>query len=228
MELRKLFITAYLVFFSTFCLLGQHKVACVGNSITYGFGIAKRDTLSYPSQLGQLLGSAWEVRNFGVNGATLLKHGDNPYWNQKVFEEAKAFNPDVIVIKLGTNDTKPQNWKYKDEFIADYTALIKEFRSLPSKPLIFICLPAPAYGVRWNIRDSVINADVIPMLKRVARLNKVKIIDLNKPLRNHPEWFPDKIHPDETGAAKIAETVFASINKGWKRQVKKTKTSKFQ
>ncbi len=226
MELRKLFITAYLIFFSTFCLLGQHKVACVGNSITYGFGIAKRDTLSYPSQLVQLLGSAWEVRNFGVNGVTLLKHGDNAYWNLQAFEEAKAFNPDVVVIKLGTNDTKPQNWKYKEEFIADYSALIKEFRSLPSKPIVFICLPAPAYGVRWDIRDSVINAGVIPMLKRVARLNKVKIIDLNTPLRNHPEWFPDMIHPNETGAAKIAGIVFKSINKGCKKLTKKANTGK--
>lgn len=226
MELRKLFITAYLVFFSTFCLLGQHKVACVGNSITYGYGIDKRDSMSYPVQLSRLLGLEWEVRNFGVNGATLLKHGDNAYWNLQAFEDAKAFNPNVVVIKLGTNDTKPQNWKFKEEFIADYSALIKEFRSLPSKPIVFICLPAPAYGVRWDIRDSVINAGVIPMLKRVARLNKVKIIDLNAPLRNHPEWFPDKIHPNETGAAKIAGIVFKSISKGCKKLVKKASSSK--
>lgn len=226
MNLKKSFVAAYLIFFVTFCSLGQQKVACVGNSITYGYTIVNRDSMSYPAQLGRLLGAQWEVRNFGVNGATLLKHGDNPYWNLKAFAEAKAFNPDVVVIKLGTNDTKPQNWKYKDEFIADYSALIKEFRSLPSKPDIFICLPAPAYGVRWDIRDSIINAGVIPMLKHIAKMNKVPVIDLNTPLRNHPEWFPDKIHPNETGAAKIAETVCANIHKSHKPQVKKVKSGK--
>ena len=150
---------------------------------------------------------------FGVNGATLLKHGDNSYWNQSAFTEARAFNPNVVVVKLGTNDSKPQNWKYKDEFIADYSALIKEFSSLPSKPDVFICLPAPAYGVRWGIRDSVINADIIPMLREVAKLNHAPLIDLNTPLSNHPEWFPDLIHPNEAGAAKIAEIIGEQILK---------------
>jgi len=199
--------------FTVFCSNAQLKVACVGNSITFGSGIENRDQQSYPAQLGRLLGAGWEVRNFGVSGATLLKHGDKPYWEQKDFGNAKAFNPDVVLIKLGTNDTKPQNWKFKDEYVSDYSALIKEFRDLPSRPMVFICLPAPAYGVKWGIRDSIIRADVIPMLKRVAKLNHVLIINLNKPLSNHPEWFPDLIHPNATGAGKIAEVVAATMVK---------------
>src|ERR1017187_8508802 len=61
------------------------RVACVGDSITYGFGIADREHQSYPAQLGALLGSDWDARNYGVSGATLLKAGGAPYWNQDAY-----------------------------------------------------------------------------------------------------------------------------------------------
>ena len=61
---------------------GARRVACVGDSITYGSGIADRAHDSYPAQLEQILkqyDTAWEVDNFGVSGATLLTNGDLPY-----------------------------------------------------------------------------------------------------------------------------------------------------
>ena len=61
------------------------RVACVGDSITYGAGIKNRERDNYPTVLGRLLGKKFQVRNFGVNGATLLKNGDKPYWKQKAF-----------------------------------------------------------------------------------------------------------------------------------------------
>lgn len=185
----------------------QIKVVCIGNSITYGYKISDRLVNSYPAQLGKILGKEWVVENFGVNGATLLQQGDLPYWIQPEFKAAKNLNPDIVIIKLGTNDTKPQNWKYKQNFIRDYTALINEFKNLPSKPVIFICLPVPAYKKRSEIRDSIITAELIPMIREIARQNNVALIDLNTPLQNHPEWFPDKIHPNALGAKKMAEVI---------------------
>lgn len=185
----------------------QIKVACIGNSITYGAGIDNREQNSYPAQLSKLLSAYWLIENYGVSGATLLKKGDRPYWKQKAFGEAKGLNPDVVIIKLGTNDTKPHNWEFKENFISDYIALIEEFKSLPSKPVIFICLPVPAFPERWGIRDSIITTDVIPMLKTIAKKTDVEIIDLHKPLLNHEDWFPDKIHPNTEGAGEIANII---------------------
>ena len=54
------------------------RVACVGDSITFGYGIKDRDKMSYPAQLGKRLGNKYEVRNFGVNGHTLLSKGNAP------------------------------------------------------------------------------------------------------------------------------------------------------
>jgi len=92
------------------------KLACIGNSITFGSGIPDRVKNSYPGQLALMLGDKWEVRNFGVSGRTLLSKGDNPYIKEQFYKNVLAWQPDVITIKLGTNDSKPQNWKYKDEF----------------------------------------------------------------------------------------------------------------
>ncbi|HSV13091.1 MAG TPA: GDSL-type esterase/lipase family protein, partial [Tepidisphaeraceae bacterium] len=96
------------------------KVACVGDSITYGSRIEDRAHDSYPAQLGRMLGDQYNVRNFGVSGATLLKKGDRPYNKTKEYQPALDFAADIVVIMLGTNDSKPQNISHKDEFVADY------------------------------------------------------------------------------------------------------------
>jgi lysophospholipase L1-like esterase len=202
-------------------LLAQIKVACVGNSITFGAAIENRWHNSYPAQLDSILGENWEVKNFGVSGTTMLRNGDRPYWNQKAFINAKEFLPDAVVIKLGTNDTKPQNWKFKNEYINDYIAMIEEFRSLSSKPLVFICYPVPAYPDRWGISDSTIRADVIPMIQIVSKKSNAPIIDLYAPLSNHAEWFPDKIHPNAIGAAEIAKTVKKVLLKNKRKIIKR-------
>src|SRR5438477_7762110 len=117
------------------------RVACVGDSITYGAGLEHRETNSYPANLGRLLGSRFEVRNFGVSGATLLKKGDKPYWSFPEFTALNAFAPDAIVLKLGTNDSKPQNWIHGDEFAGDLRQMLDSLAHLPSKPRLWVCLP---------------------------------------------------------------------------------------
>src|SRR5687767_13185756 len=121
----KKFVSVLLFMLIVVCVHAQIKVACIGNSITAG---------GYPTLLQEQLGASWEVRNFGVSGSTLLRNGDHPYNKTQTFAAAKAFNPDVVIIKLGTNDSKPQNWKYAVEYQPNYTQLIRELQALPSKP----------------------------------------------------------------------------------------------
>jgi len=75
------------------CYRETIRVACIGDSITYGSGIKFRTRDSYPAQLGRMLGETWQVRNFGVSGATMLKNGDKPYWDQQALGDALAYNP---------------------------------------------------------------------------------------------------------------------------------------
>lgn len=180
------------------------KIACIGTSITYGATIINRPLDSYPAQLDRLPGSNWTVSNFGVNGSTMLKKGDLPYWNTHTFQQAKDFMPDIVILEMGTNDTKPQNWTYKSEFYKDYKDMIKELMTLKSKPKIYLCIPPPVFLKGESISDSIIRNIIVPIIRKIAREENLGLIDLNKLLKGHPEMFPDKLHPNKDGAGLIA------------------------
>ena len=190
---------------------GTVRVACVGDSITYGSGVENREVNNYPLVLGKLLGPRFEVRNFGVGGATLLKKGDKPYWDLPEFQSASEFRPQVIILELGTNDSKPQNWKHGAEFAGDLRALLDHFAGLSSKPKIWVCLPAPVYETRWGITESTIKDQIIPVIRQVAKEKNVPTIDLHLALSDRPQFFPDKIHPNAAGAAMMSMTIFTAL-----------------
>ena len=189
-------------------------VACVGDSITYGMGISDRVNDSYPAQLGRMLQEIdpqWQTENFGVSGATLLRNGDLPYVLQSAYSQALASEPNVVVIMLGTNDSKPNNWTYRDEFVTDYLLLIDSFAQLPSAPDIWICKPVPAFSNSFNISNTVILNEIIPFIDQIAQQRDVRIIDLYTALSGASDYFPDGIHPNAEGAGLMAEAVFPFI-----------------
>jgi len=189
------------------------RVACVGDSITFGAAIRDRDNNSYPAQLAKMLGEKYEVKNFGRNAATMLKKGDLPYWNQPHFKNATDFAPNIVVIKLGTNDSKPQNWKFKEEYLADYAAMIDHFQGLPSKPKVFVCAPVPVAQDRWGITEKVVAGEVMPMVKELAKERNLPVIDLYKAMTGKNDLMPDGVHPNGEGATILAETVAQAITK---------------
>lgn len=190
------------------------RVACVGDSITEGSGLVSPAVNAYPIVLGRLLGTNYQVRNFGITTRTLLKKGDYPYWREMVFKNATNYAPHIVTIKLGTNDSKPQNWRYRHEFGDDLRAMIDIFAGLPSHPVVYVCLPVPAYAVVFDINPDIIRNEIIPILKQVAREKGMPVIDLYTPLSGKPELFPDNIHPNINGAALIARTIHGAILSG--------------
>ena len=190
------------------------RVACLGDSITEGAGTNDPATESYPAQLVALLGAGYEVRNFGKGGATLLDTGDLPYRSLPHFAKACAFNPDIVIIGLGTNDSKPFNWKYREKFAANYASLIRQLRALPSNPRIFICQPMPAWPPSgWDISPAVIEHELRPLLADLASTEGVGLIDLFTPLRDRHDLAPDHVHPNAEGAGIIARTVAEAIGR---------------
>lgn len=188
------------------------RVACVGDSITQGSGLADPATEAYPAQLAKLLGAGYTVGNFGLSGSTLLQAGDKPYRQQAEFAAALKFAPDIVVIALGTNDTKPQNWQHAAAFAADYRTLIAAFRALPSQPQIFLCQPMPAFPPGdWGISPALIAGELHRLVAQVATEEQCGLIDLHAPMLTHREFAPDTVHPDARGAAVLAKTVKEAI-----------------
>lgn len=187
------------------------KVACVGDSITAGVGTRDPGKDAYPAQLGRMLGDQYDVHNFGVSGATLLNKGDKPYQKEGAFHQVLELKPDVVVIILGTNDTKPQNWKFKDEFSADYKDLVGQLEALPSKPKIYVCYPVDVPGAgNYGINDAGL-AEEMPMIQTLAKKLGLTVIDLHTPFVGKPELLPDRVHPNTDGATLMAKTVAESL-----------------
>lgn len=194
-------------------LAAQTKVACVGDSITFGAGIQNRAENSYPAQLQKMLGAKYEVRNFGVSARTMLNNGDRPYTKEKTYRDSLDFTPDIVIIKLGTNDSKPMNWKFKDEFLKDAKALVRSYLKLSSKPRIILCLPAPVIQERWEITEKILREEVAPLVSQTARQTKSEVLDLHPVLVGKKDWFPDGIHPNADGAKAMAKVISQRVKK---------------
>ena len=190
------------------------RVACVGNSITDGHGIEMATAYGYPALLQKKLGSDYWVKNFGVSGRTLLNKGDFPYMNEMAWKDALAFKPDIVVIKLGTNDSKPQNWQYGKEFKQDLEQMIKELRAVSPKARIILCTPIPAFKSSWDINDAIITNEIIPIQQKVAKKLGLEIIDLHTLFSNSADMVQeDGIHPNQKGVGRMADIVFEQLKK---------------
>ena len=203
------------------------NVACVGNSITEGYGIWADK--KYPDHLQEMLGNDYTVSNFGVSSMTFagatIKGGDNnsSYWKTEKFKAALASSPDIVVIELGTNDSKyftdkciwegaeRYNYLYnqceKSQLYNDYEALIDTFAHLPTSPEIFATLQPYSNNCDWGIMDTAIVSQINPIIKETAVKKGVNIIDLHT-LFQTPAWFlADSVHPNASGAQELAKIV---------------------
>lgn len=190
------------------------RVACVGNSITYGTGIANREHDAYPAQLQRMLGKDYVVGNFGKPGATLLRHGHRPYFQQTEFRDAMQFKGDIAVVHLGINDTDPRNWcNFRDEFVGDYVALMDSLRQANPKVRIILSRLTPIRydHPRFDSGTELWRREISETIDRIAASQGVELIDFYQPLIAHPDWLSDGIHPDPRGAKALAETVYKGI-----------------
>ena len=190
------------------------KVACVGNSITYGYGIENREQNSYPSVLQRLLGKRYKVGNFGHSGATLLSKGHRPYIQQEEYQKALAFAGDIVVIHLGINDTDPRNWpNHRNDFVKDYLTLISSFKKANPKARIVIARMSPLSHrhPRFESGTRDWHAEIQQAIALVAQQTNAQLIDFHEPLYHFPQMLPDAVHPNAQGAAILAQVVYGAI-----------------
>jgi lysophospholipase L1-like esterase/pimeloyl-ACP methyl ester carboxylesterase len=188
------------------------RISCIGNSITAGARITHPEKMAYPAQLQELLGSGYEVKNFGVSGRTVIKDCDRSYMATPAYQEALKSNPDIVTIKLGTNDSRLPYRLQIDSFMADYKTLIRSFQKLPTHPRIILLLPVTSY-----ITDTMRHAEIaiakqiLPRIRQVAFEEKLELIDLHSITADMPATFPDSLHPSSLGATILAKRIYEVI-----------------
>ncbi len=162
-----------------------------------------------------LLGTdKWEVINFGSSGRTMLKAGGYSYWDDPLYQNALASNLDIVLIGLGTNDSKRWLWDTQgSKFESDYTEMVRSFEALPSQPDIWVYLLIPGEKQDWDIYNSYIKDKVNPVIKNLALKNGWGLIDMYSVLSERKtEWYlEDNVHPSVTGAGLIAKAASEAL-----------------
>jgi len=194
------------------------RVACVGDSITNGALIPNCFKNSYPAKLQKLLGKEYHVENFGLNDRTLQSFADKPYEKEAEFRKSLLFMPDIVVILLGTNDTKPFNWRSEEVFYSEYNAFLEHYTGPERAPKIILCTPPwaiPAAGrimAVTNDADPSVLPDVSAAVKRIGQERSIPVIDLYPQSEGKRELLSyDGLHPNISGAEYIAESVAEQI-----------------
>lgn len=197
-----------------------YEVYCMGDSITYGSGLGdeERLTASYPARLGQLLGAGYEVVNYGVSGRTLLDTSEKAYRGTGYIDMVRIQSPDILIIMLGTNDSKQGTWN-AEAYKQQYLALVEELQEIPSKPVIYLMAPPEAYAgkdgeIIYGIDNTVIRDEIREIVKEVAEETGEEFIDLYAVTEDHPEYFTDGVHLNREGYEVLAHAVYESIHEG--------------
>ena len=185
------------------------RIACVGDSITYGSTVTNWPKNNYPVLLDGLLGAGYTVHNYGISGGCLLDTSDKPYHSTGVYSESLAFDPDIVIIMIGTNDAKSNNWTNREDFKNQLIAFVNDYAEISSE--IYLCTPCKAYSDAFNIQDDHIE-EIVQVIHEVATEKGILLIDVRILSENNPGWLgKDGIHPNNDGAAAIAQAVYEAI-----------------
>ncbi len=195
---------------------GQIRVACVGDSITYGHGIWQFQKHNYPSVLQQLLGDEYCVNNYGYSAKCLFKDANEPYTKTKLYGKSLDFAPDIVIIMLGSNDTKHFNWQGADAFKAEYIDFVNSYLELETAPEVYLIAPPGVWckngdDIMYHISGKVIKDELDPAICEVAEQLGVHFIDIYGAFENRPDLFSDGVHPNEQGAALFAHIVYDNL-----------------
>lgn len=188
------------------------RIACVGDSITYGDRLLDHSSQSYPAVLERLGQGRFRVGNFGVNGATALAGIPFRSWTEtQACREALAFQPDIAVMMLGINDLAfPELYA---RYPTDLQALVAMFQTLPTPPRIFLCTLTPiAPAEEQTQANETIRETMIPAIRKVAAETGARIVDIAAVYPSRLEWLPDGLHPTPAGAELIAQTVLTALD----------------
>lgn len=190
------------------------KVACVGDSITFGCTVKNWRKNNYPVLLGNLLGEKYCVNNFGYTNRTAIKDADYPYTKEKLCRQSLDFQPDIVVIMLGSNDSKENNWN-KEKFVKDYCEIIGSYLQLESSPKVYALIPPPLFEVSgkvmWQLRKDVMADEICPAVKEITGKMGIRCIDMYSVFENKKELFSDGVHPNANGSKLFAQTVYEAI-----------------
>lgn len=189
---------------------GAIKIAAVGDSLTYGYGLENRKQDAYPSILLELLGSHYQVANFGMSGRSLLSTSDYPYLKEKNAQLSLESDADIVIIMIGSNDSRAAYWD-KEQFIREYRDFVKAYMNLSSQPDIFIVAPPYVPTSRFGLNNAVVRDEIQYIVEDIAQELDVHFINLYPITEGQLEFYSDGLHLTPLGNRVIAQAIFSAL-----------------
>lgn len=204
------------------------KITCLGDSITAASNldtIENYQSMSYPSQLGEILG-AEEVVNLGIGGSSIGRYWENAFVDR--YQEIPE-DTDVILVMGGTNDGFCASEKElgslekreKDTFTGDLDELLFGLqKDYPDAQIVLITpLPNVLHDLLRKSRDYLLpQSAFVRVMKQLGEEHGIPVIDLYNSnfLDTHDAavihaLMPDGVHGNETGYRMLAQHIAAQL-----------------
>jgi len=192
---------------------GKTRIACAGSSNTDGWpGTLNYTPYSYFLQFQ--LGASYEVMNFGKFNTTATFSMDDPYVMNVQYRSLMMSEPDIVVLKLGGNDSKDYNWNaHGQDFRKDYSVLVDRILNLETKPVLILCTPTRYFPDNpfEVLLEEIVPDEIIPQISEVAEERNLKLLDFYNLLKDLSYYDKDHVHLNNKGHEAAAGIVFEAI-----------------
>lgn len=189
---------------------GAIKISAIGDSLTYGYGLENRQEQAYPSILLNLLGTHYQLSNYGMSGRSLLSTSDYPYLKEKNAQESLRAEADIVIIMIGSNDSRAAYWN-KEQFIREYRNLVKAYLKLDSQPDVFLVSPPYVPTSRFGLNNEIVKNDLPEIIASIATELNVHFVNLYPITEGHMEYYSDGLHLTPLGNRVIAQEILSAI-----------------
>lgn len=189
---------------------GAIKVATVGDSLTYGYGLENRERDAYPCILADKLGSHYQISNFGLSGRSLQSTADYPYLKEKNAQLSFQSEADIVIIMIGSNDSRAAYWN-KERFTAEYKALAEGYMALASQPDVYLVIPPHVPTSRFGLNNQIIEEELQVIIPQIGEDLGLPVINLYPITKDQSAYYSDGLHLTPLGNRVIAEEIYRHL-----------------
>ncbi len=189
---------------------GAVKVATVGDSLTYGYGLENREKDAYPSVLSEKLGSHYQVSNFGLSGRSLQSTADFPYFNEKNAQLSLDSEADIVIIMIGSNDSRAPYWN-RERFIREYKEMAERYVDLSSQPDVYLVIPPFVPTSRFGLNNQIVEVELQTIITEIGNQLDLPVINLYSVTKGHYEYYSDGLHLNPLGNQVIASEIYRHL-----------------
>ncbi|MBE6641287.1 MAG: hypothetical protein E7619_06845 [Ruminococcaceae bacterium] len=169
------------------------RIACVGDSITYGVGASNRTKTAYPAMLQTKLKEKrpdknFVVLNYGRSRAYAINNAEVDYKYASAqsiaytaspeYNSSLRSKPNIVLIMLGANDayTVAQNKDAAKKYTEALEKLVNTYRGLETSPEVYLLLCTDRFDTAQRIKD--LKNVILPAIEQVAKKLECPVIDM--------------------------------------------------